>query len=429
VADGIECYACGHKWAAGGGAAAPAPGAAPADVTLDGGLGGYDPLGAAADGPRPVTGLYTGPQPVGGAPQPPQPGYPPQQPGYPPQQPGYPPQQGYAPQPGYPPPQAQPPQPGYPPPQAAPRQPAAQPRRPTPPQRPSPPQPAAPRSVPTPATGTAAPAGGGAKGLPGPPGAADIPEETTAPRRVPREPLARKVLEALPIPPDSPAERFLRSPFVLPVVGLSSYLFVVILGALIMSGSGDPTLRRIDSQQAGSVMREILQKPSGERTARDFLMLGHAYARQAETARALDAYAAAARKGGADERALDYVVKALEHPLGDAAVGVLKDWQGNDVGARLEDMLGSDDYHARHHALEALKTRGQGGALQQQQVAIVDVKKGTDCAQRKEGLMRLEQVGSGGGAVDAIESLREKFSENTCLLADIERVRNAVDGR
>lgn len=232
------------------------------------------------------------------------------------------------------------------------------------------------------------------------------------------------------VPTGSLFERLLRSPLGFVLSGGLSFLVVVGFGSLFLLGSDDPVLRRIDSGKAGSVIEELLAVPVVERTPRQYLLLGHAYARNGATPQALDAYREAAKRGGADRRALDYTLLALDHPLAKQPIEVLKEWQSEDVSKRLVQLTDDEGWHLRHNALKVLQARKETTAAIVERVAILDVAFGPDCDRRREGLHRLESLGEGDDAKDAIESLRDNYKENFCIpLTELDRAQLAVDKR
>lgn len=378
TADGVECLACGYVWgaspAAAGGAA---PGAVdmgdlgnPATNLAEAAIAGHsDPFGTPAAAPAPAPARAPAPAPAAPAPR------------------------------------------------AAP----AQPHRPP-----------SPTAVPTPPTNPAyLPASSASPGPTADNGALDEPShEDFAPP--PSTTVAGRVLDALPFSPDSPPERFLRTPWAFLAAGVSSFLLVVLCGAAVILATDDPEIRRIDSGQYDDVIREILQRPSGSRTSRESLLLGHAFALKGQTDVALRHYADAGKKGGADERALEYVLLAMNHPFAKQPIAALVDWKSDLVTERLRALTEHKDRIMRHNALKVLEERGEADNDVVERVAILDVSTAPMCEDRRAGLYTLDAIGSSGEAVDAIDKMQHDFSpkQNICMRPlEIERVRKKVDAK
>lgn len=240
--------------------------------------------------------------------------------------------------------------------------------------------------------------------------------------------LASRIVAA--VPPGSPVERFLRSPLAFVAAGGASFVLVLGFGSLLLFGGADPELARIDSGKAGAVIEEIHALPAAARTPRQHLLLGHAYARNGATQQALDAYREAAKQGGADRRALDYTLAALDHPFAQHPVEVLVTWRSEDVRERLVELTAAEGWHLRHNALKTLQERGEATPALSEKVAIVDVRHGPDCDRRREGLTRLEALGKGKAALEAIQSLRDNYKENFCIpLTELDRAQLSVEKR
>lgn len=232
------------------------------------------------------------------------------------------------------------------------------------------------------------------------------------------------------VPPGGAFERFLRSPFAFLLAGGLSFVVVLGFGSLLLLGGDDPVLRGIDSGKAGSVIEDILAVPVTQRTPRQYLLLGHAYARSGATPQALEAYREAAKRGGADQRALDYTLAALDHPLAKLPLDVLADWRSEDVKRRLVELTEAEAWHLRHNALKVLQEREETTGAIAERVAINDVLHGPDCDRRRAGLHRLESLGKGAEALEAIQSLRDNYKENFCIpLTELDRAQISVEKR
>ena len=243
---------------------------------------------------------------------------------------------------------------------------------------------------------------------------------------------AGRILAALPFPPESPPERFLRTPWSFVAAVTGSFSFMVFCGALMLFVTDDPEIRRIDSGRGDEVIKQVLQGGSASRTPRDSLLLGHAFARKGQTAAALRHYADAGHGGGADERALDYVLLALDHPFAGAPMDALRSWTGGDVKDRLIELCEAKSWLLRHNALSVLEKRDEANNEVIEMVAILDVSTADMCDDRRDGLHRLETVGAGSDALDAISAMEDNFSltQNHCMLpTEIERVFKAVESR
>ncbi|MFZ9889416.1 MAG: hypothetical protein ACO3JL_18125 [Myxococcota bacterium] len=204
------------------------------------------------------------------------------------------------------------------------------------------------------------------------------------------------------------------------------FVLVCAVTVVLFGGERDPMLRRIDGGKAGSVVKELLMVPMAERTPRQYLLLGHAYARVGATTQAIDAYRVAGERGGADDRALSYVLAALDHPFAQQPMEALGPWKSSLLPDRLVRLTQEESWHLRHNALKVLEARQEASLDILTASAIVDVQKGPDCDRRRQGLSQLRKFGRGEEALDAVRSLRERYEENFCIpvpeLGETERV-------
>jgi hypothetical protein len=233
------------------------------------------------------------------------------------------------------------------------------------------------------------------------------------------------------IPPGSPVESQLRSPLAFVLAAGVPFVLVLSLGSLLLLGSRDPILHSIDRGGAGSVIESILKKAVTGRTGQDYLMLGHAYARSGQTPQAIIAYTEAGKRGAGDERALDYLVAALDHPRAQAAVGALVVAPSEQTKGKLVQAAVSEAWHLRANALEALVQRREATPALRERAALLDVRLGARCEERRGGLLQLKEHGSTKEALAAIESLREGYLHNArCIsIADIEGALLSVQAR
>lgn len=216
----------------------------------------------------------------------------------------------------------------------------------------------------------------------------------------------------------------------LPLAALAPFLVVGGLTLSLLGAEQDPMLRRIDGGKAGSVIEELLAVPMSARTPRQYLLLGHAYARNGATAQAIDAYQEAGDQGAADERALTYVLAALDHPFAQQPMEALEEWKSSLLPERLERLTRAESWHLRHNALKVLEARREASPEILAESAIVDVWKGPDCDRRRQGLGRLRQWGRGDDALDAVRGLRERYEENYCIpVAELGEVEQLLSSR
>lgn len=216
----------------------------------------------------------------------------------------------------------------------------------------------------------------------------------------------------------------------LPLAALVPFLLVGGLTMSVLGAGQDPMLRRIDGGKAGSVIEELLAVPLSVRAPRQYLWLGHAYARNGATAQAIDAYREAGKRGAADERALAYVLAALDHPFAQQPMEALGEWKSSLLPERLEPLTRAESWHLRHNALKVLEARREISPELLEESAVVDVWKGPDCDRRREGLGRLRKWGRSEDALDAVRSLRERYEENYCIpVAELGEVEQLLSNR
>jgi hypothetical protein len=209
-------------------------------------------------------------------------------------------------------------------------------------------------------------------------------------------------------------------------------LSILILGLVVSFSGRDDVVDDIDSGVDGA--RAALQKLESvrDRTPREDLMIGHARAILGQPVEALEAYKTAARRSATDDRALDYVLLALDNPFESAELPreVLSLWPGDDIEDRLDDMTEARTWHQRHNALDAIGKRGKATDELRLRVAFIDLEDEsiTSCADVNQALDVLRDYGKGDKALDAIAEFRQT-SRLRCAADRLPTIESAVKKR
>jgi serine/threonine protein kinase len=204
-------------------------------------------------------------------------------------------------------------------------------------------------------------------------------------------------------------------------VGVSLVVLVVVLALT----TGDDRLARIDGGQAQAVLDEIQAIDRSQRTGTDHLLAGHALVKLDEAGKALKAYEDAAEQGTLDERVLEHALAQLLRRKADTAIKLLIAWPDTSVNVRLYELVESDGWWPRHHAVRVLTDRGADDKIDRQRLAIIDLDTGDKCGMRRYGLRQLKKVGQGPEALAAIARAAER-GDNKCLSKEIADARKAV---
>jgi hypothetical protein len=207
---------------------------------------------------------------------------------------------------------------------------------------------------------------------------------------------------------------------------------LVVAAIVALSGDGAVTLAsalsRIDDGDAAAVLAAVDKKPPRERTGEEHLARGHALVALDRLDDAMEAYRSAVEKGFGDARALDVVLGRLDRDEPDRALDILVAWPDASVKDRLVVLTKHESWNVRHHAVTALEEREEAFAIDLEAVAMLDLAKGPECRDRRQGLALLKRAGQSQKALDAIKAAREA-RDNGCLVPDLESAYAAVQKR
>lgn len=217
------------------------------------------------------------------------------------------------------------------------------------------------------------------------------------------------------------------SPLLFVAAAAFGFLGVLTLGGiLLLAFSGDDP---VDVAAAEEAVRMLSQKP--DRSALDYITLGHAHADLDDVGKALAAYRSAANKGSVDERSVQYAFSHLKDPLQGRYAGLLlAEVHRDDVTERLNDGVENDNLNHRRNSLLALETRHAATDALREKVARHDLISDATCDMRKEALMVLEKIGASAEAAIAIETAIGRGAvENSCMSTNLPIVLRMVRER
>lgn len=217
------------------------------------------------------------------------------------------------------------------------------------------------------------------------------------------------------------------SPMLFVAAAAFGFLGVLLVGGLLMLAlSGDDPVDVAGAQEA---VRVLSRKP--DRSALDYITLGHAHADLDDVGKALAAYRSAASKGSVDERSVQYAFAHLKDPLQGRYAGLLlAEVHRDDVTERLIEGVENDNLNHRRNSLLALETRHAATDALREKVARLDLISDATCDMRKEALLVLEKIGASAEAAIAIETAIGRGAvENSCMSTNLPIVLRMVRER
>jgi hypothetical protein len=190
----------------------------------------------------------------------------------------------------------------------------------------------------------------------------------------------------------------------------------------------DPRLARIDGGEAEAVLAELDAIPADKLVLADRLLRGHALAALDKRDEAYAIYEEALRSDALDRRALEVTLSALQQRKAKTAIDLLSRWPKGRITEDLQRLTESKEWWPRHHALYILDTRLEGGGIDRERFAIVDLETGPECKARRYGLKKLSEHGKSEAALAALDAAAKR-NDNGCLKKRLDKARAAITER